>query len=96
MYVKRMCSNAGKLLMTCLEELKAWGCKAEVLMNDINWDQTVCATGQWTMHQAKAKVIPITSSDDKRQITAVLATSLTGEYLSKVTSDGNERILLSK
>ena len=64
--------------------------KAEVLMNEIppqlifNWDQTVIQlvpTGQWTMHRAKEKVIPIANSDDKRQITAVLAATLTGEYL---------------
>ena len=33
------------------------------------------------MHRAKEKVILITNSDDKRQITAVLAATLTGEYL---------------
>ena len=38
-------------------------------------------TGQWTMHQAKAKVVPIARSDDKRQITAILAVTMTGEYL---------------
>jgi len=63
--------------------------KAEVLMNEVhphlifNWDQTVIQfvpTGQWTMHRAKEKVIPIASSDDKRQITAVLAVTITGEY----------------
>ena len=33
------------------------------------------------MHRAKEKVIPIASSDDKRQVTAVLVATLTGEYL---------------
>ena len=33
------------------------------------------------MHQAEAKVVLIASSDDKRQITAVLAVTMTGEYL---------------
>ena len=50
----------------------------------INWDQTalqLVPTGQWTMHQAGEKVVPITSSDEKRQITAVFAASLTGAYL---------------
>ena len=64
--------------------------QAEVVMNEIphelviNWDQTalqLVPTGQWTMHRAGEKVIPITSSDDKRQITAVFAASLTGAYL---------------
>jgi len=41
-----------------------------------NWDQTglsIIPTGNWTMHKAGAKVVPIAHSDDKRQITAVLA-----------------------
>ena len=33
------------------------------------------------MHRAGEKVIPIAHSDDKQQITAVLAATLTGEYL---------------
>ena len=63
--------------------------KAEVLLNDIpielvfNWDQTVMQlipTGEWTMHQAKDKVVPISHSDDKRQITGVFAVTATGKY----------------
>lgn len=49
-----------------------------------NWDRTglhLVPTGQWTMNEAKAKVVQIANSDDKRQITAVLATTMTGEYL---------------
>ena len=48
-----------------------------------NWDQTAIQfvpTGQWTMHRVK-KVIPIATLDDKWQITAVLAVTITGEYL---------------
>ena len=61
---------------------------AEVLMNDIpdkliiNWDQTglpVVPTGQWTMHHAGEKVVPIANVDDKHQITAVLAATLAGK-----------------
>ena len=33
------------------------------------------------MHRYKEKIIPIANSDDKRQITAVLAITLTGEFL---------------
>ena len=33
------------------------------------------------MHRYKEKVIPIAGSDDKRQITAVLAVTMSGEYL---------------
>ena len=63
---------------------------AEVIMNDIpddlvvNWDQTglhLVLTGQWTMHRQGERVVSISNSDDKRQITAVVAASMTGEYL---------------
>ena len=59
-------------------------------MNDIpsdlifNWDRTalyLVPTGQWTMHPAGAKAVPIANSDDKRHVTAVLAATLTGEFL---------------
>jgi len=65
---------------------------AEVIMNDIpddliiNWDQTALQfvpTGQWTMRQSGDKVIPISHSDNKCQITAVLAATMKGEYLPK-------------
>ena len=80
-YVKRKSSNAGKVALEDFEEFLA-----EVLMNDIpidlvfNWDQTgiqLIPTGDWTMHQAKDKLVPITHSDDKRQITGVVAVTAT-------------------
>lgn len=92
-YVKRKCSNAGKVSVSRFKEVQEdflADIKAEVVMNEIphdlifNWDQTaiqLVPTGQWTMHRAKEKVIPIANSDDKRQITAVLAATLTGKYL---------------
>ena len=57
-----------------------------------NWDQTalsIIPTGEWTMHRAGEKVIPIAHSDDKRQITAVLAATLTGMfiYVPNVSTD---------
>ena len=64
--------------------------QAEVVINEIpedlifNWDQTALhfvATGQWTMH-CSGEVIPITNSDDKRQVTAVFAATLKGDFLS--------------
>ena len=81
-YVKRKCSNAGKITVGCFKELQEEflaDIKAEVLMNDVlpplifNWDQTalqLVPTGEWTMHEAKEKVIPIASSDenDKSQL----------------------------
>lgn len=84
-YVKRKGSNAGEVAVARFDELKEEylaDIKAEVLMNDIhkelvfNWDHTglqLAPTGEWTMHEAKAKVVPIVNSDDKRQITTVLA-----------------------
>lgn len=93
-YRKRKGTNAGKISVAHFEEVKEYflaDIKAEVLMNDIrdeliiNWDQTplhILPTGDWTMHQAGEKIIPIANIDDKWQITAVLAVSLTGTYLS--------------
>ena len=92
-YVKRKCSNAGKITLENFEEIKEEflaDVKAEVLMNEIpldlvfNWDQTgiqLVPTGEWTMHQAKDKIIPISHSDDKRQITGVFAVTAVGRYL---------------
>ena len=49
-----------------------------------NWDETalhLVSTGQWTMHHAR-KVITISNSDDKHQVTAVFAATLTGDFLA--------------
>ena len=92
-YVKRKCSNAGKVAVPRFLELQGdflADIQAEVVMNEIptelvlNWDQTalhLVPTGQWTVHRSDEKVVPITNSDDKCQITAVLAVTITGEYL---------------
>ena len=78
-YVKRRCSNAGKITLAHFEEVQEVflaDIKEEVLMNEIhvpqqlifNWDQTaiqLVPTGQWTMHRAKEKAIPIANSNDK-------------------------------
>jgi hypothetical protein len=91
-YEKRKGSNAGKLTVSQFKEIQEEflaDIKAEVVMNEIpndlifNWDQTglqLVPTGQWTMHRAGEKVIAIANSDDKRQITAVFAATMTGEY----------------
>lgn len=92
-YVKRKGSNAGKVSVSCFNELRdvfLSDIQAEVVMNDIpkdlilNWDQTaiqLVPTGDWTMNEAKTKRVVIANSDDKRQITTVLAATMTGEYL---------------
>ena len=82
--MKRKSSNAGKVSTPHFEETIVAYITAEVVMNEIpdeliiNWDQTalhLVPTGQWTMHKAGEKVIPITNLDGKRQIIiiAVLA-----------------------
>ena len=77
----------------CFNELRDVFLKdiqAEVVMNDIpkdlivNWDQTaiqLVPTGDWMMNEAKAKKVVIANSDDKRQITATLAATMTDEHL---------------
>ena len=75
-YVKRKCSNAGKISVSHFKKIQDTflaDIQAEVVMNEIpheliiNWDQTLqlVPTGQWTMHRAGEKVIPIANSDDK-------------------------------
>ena len=77
---ERKSSNAGKVILGDFEELKEEflaDVEAEVLMNDIpidlvfNWDQTgihLVPTSDWTMHQAKVKIVPISHSDDKGKL----------------------------
>ena len=73
--------------------------EAEVVMNKVppelifNWDQTalhLVSTGQWTMHRAREKVITISNSDDKHQVTAVFVATLTGDFLApQIIHKGN-------
>ena len=93
-FVKRKVSNAGKILSSAifleLREQFLADIAAEVIMNDIhpdliiNWDQTglkFVPTGDWTMNLSGDKVVSIVGSDDKREITAVLAVTITGRCL---------------
>ena len=92
-YVKRKVSNAGKFLVSQFQEIQAnflADIQAVMVMNDIpmemvfNNDQTALhfvSTGQWTMHKAGEKMIPISNRDDKCQITVVLGATLTGVFL---------------
>lgn len=89
-YVKRKRSNTGKVTVAHFEEIKEVflaNISAEVLMQEVppelifNWDQTAInyvSMGQWTMNHSGGKIVPIAHSDDKRQITAVLAVTMTG------------------
>ena len=50
----------------------------------INWDQTgihYVPVSDWTMKKEGSKRIPIVGIDDKRQLTAVFAGSLAGDFL---------------
>ena len=50
----------------------------------INFDETgvpIVPQSQWTMAEQGAKQVPLTALDDKRQITAVLACSMSGKLL---------------
>ena len=50
----------------------------------INWDQTsvhYIPTSQWIMEKQGSKHVEIIAADDKREIIAVLAGSLGGDFL---------------
>ena len=89
-YVKRKCSNAGKVAVPRFLEIQGdflADIQAEVVINHIPAELLLNAAlhlvpiGQWIMHRTGEKVIPITNSDDKCQITAVLVVTISGEYL---------------
>ena len=93
-YVKRKCTTSGKLPSKLFDESKETfiaDIAAEVVMNGvpkeliINWDQTelsIIPTSDWTMEKRGTKVVPIANTDDKRQLTAVLAVTASGEFLN--------------
>ena len=50
----------------------------------LNWDQTalkLAPSSNWTMEKCGTKCVEIASVDDKRQITAVFAGTLSGDFL---------------
>ena len=92
-FVKRRASTKAKVSIENFEEVKAQfliDIKAVVGFEEIpldliiNWDQTgihYVPVGSWTMEKEGAKRVEIAGVDDKRQITAVFAGSLTGDFL---------------
>ena len=92
-YVKRRASTKAKVTVQNFEEVKAQfllDIKVIVEMEGIpfdlviNWDQTgihYVPVGSWTMEKEGSKRVEIVAVDDKRQITAVFAGSLTGDFL---------------
>lgn len=92
-FVKRKYSTSGKILLAWFDESKEIflaDVAAEVLMKDIpeqliiNWDQTGLSnvpTRDWTMEKEGVQIVPFAHSDDKRQLTAVLVITASGDYL---------------
>ncbi len=89
-FVKRRASTSAKMNVDKFGELKAqylFDIKANIEIPHelvINWDQTgihYVPVGQRTMEKAGSKRVEIVANDDKRQITAVLAGTLTGDFL---------------
>ena len=92
-YVKRRGSTAAKVAVSNFEEVKQQfllDIKVVVEMEEIpselviNWDQTginYVPSDSYTMEKEGTKRVPIIAADDKRQITAVFAGTLTGSFL---------------
>ena len=92
-YVKRRASTKAKVTVQDFEDVKAQfllDIKAVAEMDEvpseliINWDQTgihYVPVAAWTMEKEGSKRVEIVGVDDKRQITAVFAGTLTGDFL---------------
>ena len=92
-YVKRRGSTAAKVAVSNFEEVKQQfllDIKVVVEIEEIpselviNWDQTginYVPSDSYTMEKEGTKRVPIIAADDKRQITAVFAGTLTGSFL---------------
>ena len=92
-FVKRKATTKSKLVVKNFEEVRyqfLLDIKAVVEMAEIpydliiNWDQTgikYIPVSEWTMEKEGSKRVEIAGINDKRQITAVFAGSLTGDFL---------------
>ena len=92
-FVKRRGSTAAKITVANFEELKdqcLLDVKAVVQIEEIpqeliiNWDQTgikYVPVDTWTMEKEGSKRVQVIGADDKRQITAVFAGTVAGEFL---------------
>ena len=92
-FVKRRGTTKAKVDVKNFDEVKQQFlldnkavCEMEEIPFDliINWDQTgihYVPVGSWTMEKEGAKRVEIAGADDKRQITAVFAGSLTEDFL---------------
>ena len=92
-FVKRRASTTAKVMVKNFEEAKAQfllDVRVNIDMDEIppdlviNWDQTgihYIPAGSWTMEKEGTKRVEIVAADDKRQITAVFAGTLIGDFL---------------
>uniref|UniRef100_A0A1X7UK74 DDE-1 domain-containing protein n=1 Tax=Amphimedon queenslandica TaxID=400682 RepID=A0A1X7UK74_AMPQE len=92
-FVKRKATTKGKVSVENIDELERRyliDIKAAVPIDDIphdlvlNWDQTglnYAAMSQWTMEKEVSKRVEVAGINDKRQIIAVFAWSITGNFL---------------
>ena len=92
-FLKRKGTQDSKKLPEDFDSIKSnfvkrvYDCRQEHHIPDdmlINWDQTGVNRipgGEWTMVERGNKQVTITGIDDKRQITSLLAVSMTGEFL---------------
>ena len=92
-FVKRRASTKAKVSVSDFEALKAqfiYDFQVVVEMEEIpvelvvNWDQTgihYVPVSSWTMEKGGSKRVEIAGIDDKRQITAVFAGTLVGDFL---------------
>ena len=89
-YAKRRANSKSKVLPHNFIEVKEnflLDIRAVVQMEGIpsdlivNWDQTAVPSSSWTMEKRGTKRIEVSHIDDKRQITAVFACTLSGTFL---------------
>eukprot|EP00058_Branchiostoma_floridae_P006720 XP_002592208.1 hypothetical protein BRAFLDRAFT_84636 [Branchiostoma floridae] len=92
-YVKRKATKAARKLPADFDESRATFLTrvsetvAELEIPEemvINWDQTgvnIVPVGDWTLEEAGARQVPVVGKEDKRQITLLLAISLSGQLL---------------
>ena len=92
-FVKRRASTKAKVSLPDFEQFKAqfvFDVKAVIEMEEIpselviNWDQTgihYVPVSSWTMAKEGSKRVEITGIDDKRQLTAVFAGTMAGDFL---------------
>ena len=92
-YSRRRANSKSKILphdFLYIKEQFLIDIKSVVKMEDIpdelifNWDQTamkLVPSASWTMEKRGTKRVEISGIDDKRQITAVFACSMAGEFL---------------